>query len=77
MSHVLATGAHLQVLNAKPVTLHLFMLWPYFLVKSKSLNFQHYTCKIPEKHLYWLIFYYFLDVAMPSAKILGDLNLIT
>jgi hypothetical protein len=42
-----------------------------------SLNFQYYTRKIPEKNLYWLIFYYFLDVTMPPIEILGDLNLIT
>jgi hypothetical protein len=28
--HISATGGHLQVFNAKPVTLNLFMLWPYF-----------------------------------------------
>jgi hypothetical protein len=42
-----------------------------------SLNFQYYTCNIPGKNLYYLIFYYFLDVTMPHTEILGDLNLIT
>jgi hypothetical protein len=30
-----------------------------------------------KKNLYWLIFYYFLDVTMPPTEILGDLNLIS
>jgi hypothetical protein len=42
-----------------------------------SLYFQYYTRKFPEKNLYWLIFYYFLDVIMPPTEILGDLNLIS
>jgi hypothetical protein len=41
--HVLATGGHLLVFNAKPDTLHLFMLWSYFLVESKiSFHIQNY-----------------------------------
>jgi hypothetical protein len=38
-----------------------------------SSKFQYYACKIPEKNLYWLIFYYFLYVTMHPTEILGDL----